>query len=59
LLRQCQFGFEREQLQLLHEKLDEITDAIHGRDSDRLVANRRFLEERFGKSADGLSLPHP
>jgi hypothetical protein len=44
---------------LLDEKLDEITDAVHGRDSDRLVANRRFLEERFGKSADGLSLPHP
>lgn len=47
----------REQLQLLDERLDEITDALHRRDSDRLLANGRFLEERFGKGAGGLTLP--
>lgn len=48
----------RDQLQLLDEKLDEIADAVHRRDSDRLVANGRFLEERFGQGpAGGLTLP--
>jgi hypothetical protein len=47
----------REQLQLLDQKLDEITDAVHQQDSDRLVAHGRFLEERFGQRVDGLSLP--
>jgi hypothetical protein len=49
----------RDQLQLLDEKLDEITDALHRRDSDRLLANGRFLEERFGKASGGLDLPPP
>ena len=49
----------RAQLQLLDEKLDEITDAVHRQDSDRLVANGRFLEERFGKGSGGLDLPPP
>jgi hypothetical protein len=49
----------RAQLQLLDEKLDEITDAVHRRDSDRLLANGRFLEERFGKESGGLDLPPP
>ena len=49
----------REQLQLLDEKLDEITDAVHRQDSDRLLANGRFLEERFGKASGGLDLPPP
>jgi hypothetical protein len=47
----------REQLQLLDQKLDEITDAVHRQDSDRLLANGRFLEERFGQRPDGLALP--
>jgi hypothetical protein len=47
----------REQLQLLDEKLDEITEAVHRQDSERLVANGRFLEERFGRRPDGLALP--
>ncbi|MBJ7599574.1 MAG: hypothetical protein DLM67_18715 [Candidatus Nephthysia bennettiae] len=49
----------RAQLQLLDEKLDEITDAVHRQDSDRLLANGRFLEERFGKASGGLDLPPP
>jgi hypothetical protein len=47
----------REQLQLLDDRLDEITQAVHEQDSDRLVANGRFLEERFGRPSDGLALP--
>ncbi len=36
--------------------MDEITDAVHKQDSDRLLANGRFLEERFGSKSD-LALP--
>jgi hypothetical protein len=38
----------RDQLNLLDSKLDEITEAVYQRDSDRLLAHGRFLEERFG-----------
>jgi hypothetical protein len=47
----------RQQLDLLDQKLGEITDAVHQQDSDRLVANGLFLEERFGRGPDGLALP--
>ena len=47
----------REQLQLLDDRLDEITEAVHQQDSDRLVANGRFLEERFGATPGGPALP--
>ena len=46
-----------EQLELLDGKMDEITEAVRRRDSDRLLANGIFLEERFGRSRDGLDLP--
>jgi hypothetical protein len=46
----------KEQLGLLDGTMDEIAEAVHKRDSDRLLANGIFLEERFGK-AGGLSLP--
>jgi len=39
-----------EQLDLLELKLAEISDAISGSDSDRLLANGRFLREKFGTS---------
>ena len=45
-----------EQLDLLAAQLEEITDAVHRQDSDRLLANGRFLEERFGTKSD-LGLP--
>ena len=45
-----------DQLDLLGSKMDEIRDAVHKHDSDRLLANGRFLEERFGTKSD-LSLP--
>lgn len=37
----------RAQLQLLDTKLDEIAGDLQRHDLDRLLANRRFLEERF------------
>ena len=37
------------QLDLLDAKLDEIAQDMQRQDTDRLLANRRFLEERFGK----------
>ena len=46
-----------EQLDLLDAKMDEIAEAVHRRDSDRLLANGLFLEERFGRPGDGLGLP--
>ncbi len=39
----------REQLDLLDSKLNEIAEDLQRRDLDRLLANRRFLEERFGE----------
>lgn len=47
----------QEQLELLDAKMDEITEAVRRRDSDRLLANGLFLEERFGRPGDGLGLP--
>lgn len=43
----------RAQLALLDAKLDEITRDLERRDLDRLLANRRFLEERFSLQRDG------
>lgn len=40
----------KDQLALLESKLDEIARDIDRRDVDRLVANRRFLEDRFGRA---------
>ncbi|HEX5415526.1 MAG TPA: hypothetical protein VFZ25_07660 [Chloroflexota bacterium] len=37
-----------EQLDLLDSKLTEIAEDLQRRDMDKLLANRRFLEERFG-----------
>ena len=37
----------REQLQLLDSTLDDIAQDLQRQDLDRLLANRRFLEERF------------
>jgi hypothetical protein len=38
----------RAQLDLLDSKLDDIAQDLQRQDTDRLLANRRFLEERFG-----------
>ena len=44
-----------DQLTLLSAKMDEVADAVHKKDSDALLANGRFLEEKFGASP--LALP--
>ncbi len=46
-----------DQLTLLASKMDEVADAVHKKDSDALLANGRFLEEKFGASP--LALPQP
>jgi ABC-type nickel/cobalt efflux system permease component RcnA len=38
----------RDQLDLLDRKLDDIAQDLQRQDADRLLANRRFLEARFG-----------
>jgi hypothetical protein len=40
-----------DQLTLLESKLNEIADDVHRNDADRLLANGRFLQERFGRSS--------
>jgi hypothetical protein len=39
------------QLQLLNSKMQEVADNIAKRDTDRLMANGRFLQERFAPSS--------
>jgi hypothetical protein len=46
-----------DQLALLESKMGEVADDVNRNDTDRLLANGRFLQERFGRS--GLSLPGP
>jgi len=46
-----------DQLGLIESKMTEVADDVHRYDADRLLANGRFLEERFGRSA--LSLEGP
>jgi hypothetical protein len=43
-----------DQLTLLDSKMNEVADAVHKKDSDALLANGRFLEEKFGASPLGL-----
>lgn len=44
-----------DQLTLIDSKMDEVADAVYKKDSDALLANGRFLEEKFGASP--LALP--
>jgi hypothetical protein len=48
----------KSQLDLLDSKLDDIAQDLQRQDTDRLLANRRFLEARFGsRSANGVLEP--
>src|SRR5437660_2367849 len=47
----------KDQLDLLDDQVGEMVDAVNQRDSDRLLAQGRFLEERFGKPDNELNLP--
>jgi uncharacterized RDD family membrane protein YckC len=46
-----------DQLDQLDWKLDEIGDAVRQRDTDRLLAHGRFLDESLGRRANELGLP--
>ncbi len=46
-----------DQLALLENKMNEVAGDVHGNDADRLLANGRFLEERFGRSPLSLKPP--
>jgi hypothetical protein len=46
-----------DQLTLLESKMSEVADDVHRNDTDRLLANGRFLEERFGRSSLSLDTP--
>jgi len=48
-----------DQLTLLESKLNEVADDVHRNDADRLLANGRFLQERFGQSSLSLKPPAP
>ena len=39
-----------DQLTLLDKKLGDVADAVNKNDADALLANGRFLEDRFGGS---------
>jgi hypothetical protein len=49
----------RAQLQLLEAKLDEIAQDVQRKDMDGLMANRRFLEDRFGRRPTAEQEPWP
>jgi hypothetical protein len=49
----------KEQLDLLDWKLDEVAEDIQRQDLDRMLANRRFLEERFGRAQLSQTIPPP
>jgi hypothetical protein len=42
----------KSQLDLLDSRLDDIAQDLQRQDADRLLANRRFLESRFGRDAE-------
>jgi hypothetical protein len=46
-----------DQLTLLEHKLNEIAEDLVRHDLDRLLANGRFLQERFGRSSLSLEPP--
>lgn len=49
----------QDQLDLLDSQMAEIGDAVNQRDTDRLLAQGRFLEERFGSQSNELRIPKP
>jgi hypothetical protein len=49
----------KDQLALLEAQMAEIAEAVRRRDSDRLLAQGRFLEERFGRGSADLTIPKP
>ncbi len=53
-----------DQLDVISTKMDEILDAVTRSDTDKLIANGRFLSDKFGGGGNSLDLgpdqgPHP
>ena len=49
-----------EQLDVLDAQMDEVADAVHRSDADKVVANTRFLAEKFGDGPlDVPDVPRP
>jgi hypothetical protein len=48
-----------EQLDLLSKEMNEVAEAVNRRDLDRLLAQGRFLEERFGRPALSIEPEEP
>jgi hypothetical protein len=46
-----------DQLTLLDAKITDVADAVHQKDSQRLLANGRFLAERFGQTPLTIAPP--
>jgi hypothetical protein len=46
-----------DQLDVLTTQMNEVADAVHRSDTDKLVANGRFLAEKFGKGPLDLGNP--
>lgn len=46
-----------DQLTLIESKMREVAEDVHRNDADRLLANGRFLEDRFGSSSLSLKPP--
>jgi hypothetical protein len=50
-------GLLCDQLDLLATKMDEVADAVHRADTDKLIAHGRFLADRFGTGTLDLRRP--
>jgi hypothetical protein len=50
-------GLLCDQLDVLATKMDEVAEAVHRSDTDKLVANGRFLAEKFAKGPLDLGGP--
>jgi hypothetical protein len=48
-----------DQLDVLSEQMEEVSDAVNRSDIDKLLANGRFLDEKFGHGPLDLSQPPP
>jgi hypothetical protein len=46
-----------DQLDMLYEQMDEVSDAVNRADTDKLLANGAFLAEKFGRGPLDLSKP--
>jgi hypothetical protein len=48
-----------DQLDVLYEQMQSVSDAVNRADTDKLIANGRFLAEKFGRGPLDVSKPPP